>query len=142
MKLVLIPVSAYPPCFPRFLHIWRKYNPYLDGCLMGSSAVQPRLTGSYISNRFHARSLIIALMMEAARTSETLVNFYQTTRRYNPGDSHLHTQLRENLKSYLWSMLNGRPVLYAQNCAGAKNLKTTLCMHIFLWSDLCVESLM
>jgi hypothetical protein len=26
---------------------------------------------------------------EAARTSETLVNFYQTTRRYNPEDSHL-----------------------------------------------------
>jgi hypothetical protein len=34
-------------------------------------------------------SLAIALMMEAARTSETLVNFYQTTRRYNPEDSHL-----------------------------------------------------
>jgi hypothetical protein len=30
-----------------------------------------------------------ALMMEAARTSETLVNIYQTTRRYNPEDSHL-----------------------------------------------------
>jgi hypothetical protein len=30
---------------------------------------------------------IIALMMEGARTSETLVNFYQTTRRYNPEDS-------------------------------------------------------
>jgi hypothetical protein len=28
-------------------------------------------------------------MMEAARTSETLENFYQTTRRYNPEDSHL-----------------------------------------------------
>jgi hypothetical protein len=27
--------------------------------------------------------------MEAARTSETLVNFYQTTRRNNPEDSHL-----------------------------------------------------
>jgi hypothetical protein len=27
--------------------------------------------------------------MEAASTSETLVNFYQTTRRYNPEDSHL-----------------------------------------------------
>jgi hypothetical protein len=40
-------------------------------------------------------------MMEAARTSETLVNFYQTTRRYNPEDSHLHTPRRENLKSYL-----------------------------------------
>jgi hypothetical protein len=28
-------------------------------------------------------------MMEAARTSETVANFYQTTRRYNPEDSHL-----------------------------------------------------
>jgi hypothetical protein len=28
-------------------------------------------------------------MMEAERTCETLVNFYQTTRRYNPEDSHL-----------------------------------------------------
>jgi hypothetical protein len=41
-----------------------------------------------------------ALMMEAARSSETLVNFYQTTRRYNPEDSHLCTNRRENLKSY------------------------------------------
>jgi hypothetical protein len=40
-------------------------------------------------------------MMEAARTSETLVNFYQTTRRYNQEDSHLHTHRRENLKSYV-----------------------------------------
>jgi hypothetical protein len=31
------------------------------------------------------------LMMEAERTSETLVNFYQTIRRYNPEDSHIHT---------------------------------------------------
>jgi hypothetical protein len=42
----------------------------------------------------------IALMMEAARTSETLVIFYQTTRRYKPEDSHLRTHRRENLKSY------------------------------------------
>jgi hypothetical protein len=47
------------------------------------------------------RSLLIALMMEAARTSETLVNFYQTTQRYNPKDSHLRTHRRENLKSYV-----------------------------------------
>jgi hypothetical protein len=33
---------------------------------------------------------LIALMMEAARTSETLVKLYQTTRCNNPEDSHLH----------------------------------------------------
>jgi hypothetical protein len=43
--------------------------------------------------------LLIALMMEAASTSETSVNFYQTARRNNPEDSHLHTRRRENLKS-------------------------------------------
>jgi t-SNARE complex subunit (syntaxin) len=44
-------------------------------------------------------------MMEAARTSETLVNFYQTTRRYNPEHSHLRTHRRENLKSYLVAII-------------------------------------
>jgi hypothetical protein len=40
-----------------------------------------------------------ALMMEAESTSETSANFFQTTRRYNPEDSHLHTRRGENLKS-------------------------------------------
>jgi hypothetical protein len=44
---------------------------------------------------------MIALMMEAARSSETLVNFYHITRRYNPEDSYVHTLCRENLKSYI-----------------------------------------
>jgi hypothetical protein len=35
--------------------------------------------------------VIIALMMEAASTSEAPVNFYQTAQRNNPEDSHLHT---------------------------------------------------
>jgi hypothetical protein len=39
-------------------------------------------------------------MMEAASTSETSVNFYQTTWCYNLEDSQLHTCCRENLKSY------------------------------------------
>jgi hypothetical protein len=34
---------------------------------------------------------MIVLMMEAAGTIETLVNFYQTTWRYNPEDIHLRT---------------------------------------------------
>jgi hypothetical protein len=45
----------------------------------------------WVSEVLAAASIIRALMTEAARTSETLVNFYQTTRRYNPEDSHLHT---------------------------------------------------
>jgi hypothetical protein len=35
---------------------------------------------------------IIALMMEAVCTSETLVNFNMTTRRYIPEDSNVHTR--------------------------------------------------
>jgi hypothetical protein len=53
----------------------------------------------------------IALMMEAARTSETSVNFYQTSRRYNPEDSHLRTHRRENLKSCLISTYRGDKAL-------------------------------
>jgi hypothetical protein len=40
-------------------------------------------------------------MMAAARTSETSVNYYQTTRCNDPEDSHLHTHCHENVKSHL-----------------------------------------
>jgi hypothetical protein len=43
--------------------------------------------------------------MEAGSNSETTVNFYQTTRRNNPEDSHLHTRRRENLKCHQISKL-------------------------------------
>jgi hypothetical protein len=36
------------------------------------------------------KTTIIALMMEAASTSETSVNLYQTTWRNNPEDNHHH----------------------------------------------------
>jgi hypothetical protein len=36
---------------------------------------------------------LIALMMEAVQTSETSVNSHQSTRRYNPEDSHLHIKI-------------------------------------------------
>jgi hypothetical protein len=62
--------------------IWGSHGgEYEDGCLLGCSAVQ---SGRSLPS-FHRvlTASIIALMMEAARTSETAVNFYQTTRRYN-----------------------------------------------------------
>jgi hypothetical protein len=55
----------------------------------------------------HAASIIraiIALMMEAACTSETSVDNY-FTRQYIPEDkSELHTRRRENLKSHIWQL--------------------------------------
>jgi hypothetical protein len=44
---------------------------------------------------------VFRVMVEAVCTSETSVNFYQTTRRNIPEDSHLYTRRRENLKSHL-----------------------------------------
>jgi hypothetical protein len=41
----------------------------------------------------------VVAVMEAAITSETSVNLYQTTRRKNSEESHLHTRRRENMKS-------------------------------------------
>jgi hypothetical protein len=43
---------------------------------------------------------MIALVMEAVRTSEKSVDIYMTTRHYIPEDSELHTRRRENLKSH------------------------------------------
>jgi hypothetical protein len=43
---------------------------------------------------------IIALMMEAVQTSETSVNSYQSARRYDPEDGHLHTHRLKDLKPY------------------------------------------
>jgi hypothetical protein len=39
-------------------------------------------------------------MMETASTAGTSAEFYQTTRRNNPEESHLHFRRRENLKSH------------------------------------------
>jgi hypothetical protein len=56
-------------------------------------------------------------MMEAAKTSETLVNFYQTTRLYNPEDSHLRTHRRENLKSYFGRVVGlTQPLVFTGLC--------------------------
>jgi hypothetical protein len=44
---------------------------------------------------------IIVLTTEAVQTSETFVNSYQSIHRYNPEDSHLHSNRSENLMPYL-----------------------------------------
>jgi hypothetical protein len=46
-----------------------------------------------------AAPLGLALMVEAASTSETSVSFYETTRRNIPEDGHLYTRRHENVKS-------------------------------------------
>jgi hypothetical protein len=40
----------------------------------------------------------IGLKMVAVQASETLVDLYQPTRRYNPDDGHLRNHSRDNLK--------------------------------------------
>jgi hypothetical protein len=40
------------------------------------------------------------MLMEAASASESSVNTYQTTRRSNLEDIHLHARRRENLKCH------------------------------------------
>jgi hypothetical protein len=57
---------------------WQRQGVFKDGCLLGCCA----------------------LMMEAVSTSETSVDFYQTTRCKIPKDSQLHTRRRENQKSH------------------------------------------
>jgi hypothetical protein len=70
-----------------------------------------------------------------SKDSETLVKFYQTTRRCNPEDSHLHTHRRENLKSYfigtdlIWAIVD---ILLTLKVIGES--------FIFLCAVYCLES--
>jgi hypothetical protein len=67
-------------------------------------------------------------MMEVASTSETSVNFYQTTRHNNPEGSHLHTRRRENLKSDLctcWVMLESSNFANTANRYSALRIQIT-----------------
>jgi hypothetical protein len=52
---------------------------------------------------------IIAVMMEATSTSETSVNFYQSTRLNNPEDSHLQTMIifLNSINQLIFVMMTG-----------------------------------
>jgi hypothetical protein len=59
-------------------------------------------------------AFIIRVMMEAASTSETTANFYQTTRRYNPEDSHLISLISSNFfVTFLNVLTSGRAFMFA-----------------------------
>jgi hypothetical protein len=62
---------------------------------------------------------LIAMIMETPSTSETSVNFYQTTRRNNPENSHIHTRRRENFKSH-----------NVQHCSESTILKIILIIYV------------
>jgi hypothetical protein len=61
--------------------------------------VDRRFRGTYCFH--HQGDEYFRLMMEAVRTSEMSVNFYETARHNNPQDCHFHTRRRENLKSHI-----------------------------------------
>jgi hypothetical protein len=54
-----------------------------------------------VSEVLAATIRVMAMMMESASTFQTSVDFYQTTWRNKPEDSHFHARRRENLKSQL-----------------------------------------
>jgi hypothetical protein len=49
---------------------------------------------------------LVYLTMEAVQTSETSVNSYQSTRRYNLEDGHLDTGRLENLRAHFMQFTN------------------------------------
>jgi hypothetical protein len=70
--------------------------------------------------------------MEAARTSETLVNDYQTTRRCNPEDSHLRTHRRESLKSYPVNLIY-LFIVYLTTMSTAKTIQCRMVGWLMNW---------
>jgi hypothetical protein len=100
LSLYFPPPPLWPGCGMPPLSYWLPC-PHLILTLFptGPVKVLPWLSGSYICSQFLMCGLLIALIMKAASTSETLVNFYQTTQHYNSEDSHLHTCRCENFSN-------------------------------------------
>jgi hypothetical protein len=66
---------------------------------------------------------MVALMMEAVRTSETSAYFYETTR---PEECHDHTRHRENLKSHDEVGVHVTQVMRHPSCRYAVSLRGAL----------------
>jgi hypothetical protein len=50
--------------------------------------------------------------MEATRTSQTFLKFYQAAQRNTPEDRHLHNRRRKNLKSHVSIQLTQKSSAY------------------------------
>jgi hypothetical protein len=109
----LFPPGQAVVCPLLLLAPWPSPDP--DLFPMGAATVLPQLTCSFISNQLLAHSLLIALMREAVRTSETLVNLYQSTCCHNPEDSHLLTYLNYFSTQCIWQLLNLRHLARKSN---------------------------
>jgi hypothetical protein len=99
---IILPLLGESPCHPpAFISLALNTNVWSLCVLVMSQQFHLLHTACLISPHFPVSipkfwklntvsiNRAIALMMEAASTSETSVNFYQTTRRYNPEYSHL-----------------------------------------------------
>jgi hypothetical protein len=64
----------------------------------------------------------MALMMVTVSTSETSVNFYQTTRRNIPEDSHLHIRRRKVFKSHLETNFTPTSLWAMNECLEARSV--------------------
>jgi hypothetical protein len=68
---------------------------YEDGCLVSCSAMLTcRSLPTFRMYLLLPSSILTGLVMETASTSRTQVNFYQSTRRNNPDDSHLQIKVQ------------------------------------------------
>jgi hypothetical protein len=78
------------------------------GTFFGTAARSPSSMYDWGSRSGDYEDLsFIALMMQAVQTCETLVNPRQSTRRYNPEDSHIHFRSCWNLLT--WTVLKPTP---------------------------------
>jgi hypothetical protein len=88
---------------------WRKCHKYKLRSLLFISVLQSLILNNFVIYGNRLRKLVTfeggCLLMEVTSTSETSANFYQTTRRNIPEDSHLHTRYCENLKYHLVSFV-------------------------------------
>jgi hypothetical protein len=69
-----------------------------------------------------------------ARTSETLIKFYQTTRRYNPEDSHLQFGFKRISAPDLCKLLHMR--LYCKNHFTAEGSNNCFHFTVYQITDL------